>query len=95
MVVVRAFSRTVLRPCSVCGFQSRRVHSRYERRICDRPAAGRSAVILLTVRRFFCENSACERRTLREAITRWSSRVELNGLGRVRQRHQGLPALLG
>jgi hypothetical protein len=32
---------------------------------------------------------------VREAITRSGARVELDGLGRVQQRHQGLPALLG
>jgi hypothetical protein len=32
---------------------------------------------------------------VREAITRWCSRVELDRLGHVQQGHQGLPALLG
>ncbi|MFE4924747.1 ISL3 family transposase [Streptomyces sp. NPDC056661] len=63
LVVVRAFSRTPIRSCSACGVPSRRVHSRYGRRISDRPVAGRSTSIQLPVRRFFCNNTECMRRT--------------------------------
>ena len=40
--------------CPGCGALSRRVHSRYERRLLDMAAGGREVLICLTVRRFFC-----------------------------------------
>ncbi|MFC9534925.1 ISL3 family transposase [Streptomyces sp. NPDC056975] len=94
LIVVRAFSRTVLRPCSVCGIHSRRVHSRYERRISDRPVAGRSAVILLTVRRFCCVNSECERRTFVEQVDGVSERYRQASTG-LRQFLYAIAAELG
>lgn len=81
LVVVRAFSRTLLRSCFACGVRARRVHSRYERRISDRPVAGRSTVILLTVRRFFCDNAECERRTFVEQIAGISERYRQASTG--------------
>lgn len=81
LVVVRAFSRTLLRSCFACGVRTRRVHSRYERRISDRPVAGRSTVILLTVRRFFCDNADCERRTFVEQIAGISERYRQASTG--------------
>ncbi|MGW2747803.1 transposase family protein [Streptomyces sp. NPDC001450] len=62
------FSRTPLHSCSACDVWSKRVHSRYERKISDRPVADRSTIILLTVRRFFCGNTECVRRTFVEQI---------------------------
>ncbi|MEV8311114.1 transposase family protein [Streptomyces flavidovirens] len=81
LVVVRAFSRTLLRSCSACGVPSKRVHSRYERRISDRPVAGRSVIILLTVRRFFCDNAECEHRTFVEQIAGISERYRQASTG--------------
>ncbi|WP_354006178.1 transposase family protein [Streptomyces sp. NBC_00154] len=81
LVVVRAFSRTLQRSCFACGVRASRVHSRYERRISDRPVAGRSTVILLTVRRFFCDNAECERRTFVEQIAGISERYRQASTG--------------
>ncbi len=39
--------------CPACGVVSRRVHSRYERRLSDTAIAGRETLIHLRVRRFF------------------------------------------
>jgi hypothetical protein len=44
------------------------VHSRYERRIADPAVGGREAVIHLRVRRFFCINADCGRKTFVEQI---------------------------
>jgi hypothetical protein len=54
-----------------------RVHSRYQRRLADLPVAGRLVELCLTVRRFFCGNPDCGRRTFAEQI---------NGLTRRRAR---------
>ncbi|MEU9455041.1 ISL3 family transposase [Streptomyces sp. NPDC048277] len=54
--------------CPGCGTPSRRVHSRYERRLADIPVGGRRSVIELSVRRLFCDNSACTRATFAEQV---------------------------
>lgn len=52
--------------CPGCGTLSRRVHSRYRRRLSDTAITGREVVIRLRVRRLFCDNSDCDRRTFAE-----------------------------
>jgi len=54
--------------CPSCGSVSRRVHSRYVRTVDDLPMHGRRVRLRLTVRRFFCDNDACERRTFAERL---------------------------
>ena len=44
--------------CPGCGVASRRVHSRYRRRIVDLPMVGRFVELVATVRRFRCEAGA-------------------------------------
>jgi hypothetical protein len=52
------------------------VRSRYRRTLTDAPVAGRLLRILLTVRRFFCDNPECGRKTFVEQVDgltrRWS-----------------------
>jgi transposase len=55
--------------CPGCGGVSRRVHSRYERRINDHAVAGRRTVIHLRLRRFFCDTAACSKVTFAEQVT--------------------------
>jgi transposase len=47
---------------------SKRVHSRYLRRVQDTAIAGRETIIHLRVRRFFCLNSACGKKTFAEQV---------------------------
>ena len=47
---------------------SRRVHSRYERRLADTASGGREVVICLQARRFFCGNEGCARATFAEQV---------------------------
>ncbi|MGW0396062.1 ISL3 family transposase, partial [Streptomyces sp. NPDC003042] len=54
--------------CPDCGSVGTRVHSTYWRRLADRPLGGRLVVLNLLVRRFFCGNAACCRRTFVEQI---------------------------
>jgi transposase len=51
--------------CPQCGRRSRRVHSRYTRRLVDEPV-GRAMVIHLRVRRFLCPNRRCPKKTFAE-----------------------------
>lgn len=78
MVVEAAVAASVAH-CPGCGAGSRRVHSRYRRRLADAAIAGRAMVLLLIVRRFFCANTDCAARTFVEQVdgltTKWSRRT--------------------
>lgn len=52
--------------CPTCGSTSDRVHDRYRRTPVDLPWRGFPVHVALTVRRFRCDNSACQRRTFAE-----------------------------
>jgi transposase len=67
-VRVRARSREAEAACPGCEASSGRVHSRYDRRLSDRSVAGQEASIDLRVRRFFCDNAGCGKRTFAEQI---------------------------
>jgi transposase len=68
--VVHIKASTLNRPvtCSGCGRLAARVHSRYERRLSDTAAAGREVLIRLWVRRLFCDNAECVKKTFAEAV---------------------------
>jgi Transposase/zinc-finger of transposase IS204/IS1001/IS1096/IS1165 len=48
--------------CPVCGTDSRRVHSRYQRRPWDVPWGQRPVQLVVDARRFFCDAPECPRR---------------------------------
>src|SRR3954451_12096393 len=54
--------------CPDCGHASRAVHSRYRRRPADLPALGQAVRVDLRLRRFYCRNAACTRRTFAEHL---------------------------
>jgi transposase len=54
--------------CPDCGQASRAVHSRYRRRPADLPSLGRAVRVDLHLRRFYCRNAACTRRTFAERL---------------------------
>lgn len=54
--------------CPTCGATATREHSWYTRRPGDLPCAGRQVRLQLQVRRFFCDNPACQRRTFAERL---------------------------
>jgi hypothetical protein len=54
--------------CPGCGSTCARVHSRYERRLADTGIGGRSALLVLSVRRFFCEPASCPKTTFAEQV---------------------------
>ncbi|WP_187371499.1 transposase family protein [Methylobacterium oryzihabitans] len=53
--------------CPECGHASRSVHSRYHRYPADLPVSALQTKLRLEVRRFYCRNPACQRRTFAEA----------------------------
>ena len=54
--------------CPKCWGRSRRVHSRYPRTLADAPIAGQQVELVLEVRRFFCNNPDCEKKTFAEQV---------------------------
>ena len=52
--------------CTYCGYKSKKVHSRYQRDIHDLSILGRKVLLTLEVRKFFCKNSNCSKRTFAE-----------------------------
>ena len=73
---VRVQARTcgLAAACPGCGAVSRRVHSRYERRLLDTAAGGREVLICLTVRRFLCRALPCPKVTFAEQVRGLTSR---------------------
>ncbi|MGC7103042.1 transposase family protein [Amycolatopsis lurida] len=55
--------------CPGCGSRSGRVHSRYERRVSDAAIGGQEMLICLQVRRFFCGNEECSKKTFAEQVS--------------------------
>lgn len=67
-LVVEASACGWMPSCPDCGCPGRRIHSRYARRLAERPLVGRRLVISLQVRRFFCERRTYNRRTFVEQV---------------------------
>jgi transposase len=67
---VRLFGRVraVAGACTKCRGLSRRVHSRYPRVLADAPISGQQSELVLEVRRFFCDNPACGKKTFAEQV---------------------------
>src|ERR1700743_2607428 len=64
VIAVRASGNVGL--CPSCGTVSRRVHSRYRRRVTDLPLSGRIVQLLLIARRFRCDAVLCGRQIFTE-----------------------------
>lgn len=67
-VRIEAWVRAERMACPGCERGSDRVHSRYRRRLADAPIGAQMVVIELRVRRFFCDNASCARRTFAEQV---------------------------
>jgi transposase len=68
LLCIRARTRAGAAACPACGHSSRRVHSRYERRLADAAIGGRRVIIWLQVRRLFCGEPGCAKRTFAEQV---------------------------
>jgi transposase len=78
VITVRPTSGTSL--CPGCGASSRRIHSRYQRRLTDLPLAGRQVRLMVVARRFRCDTVLCGRRIFTErfndgALAPWARRT--------------------
>ncbi len=54
--------------CTCCGTTAIHIHSHYQRRLRDLPVSGHCVQLLVEVRRFFCQNTSCPRKTFAEAF---------------------------
>ena len=61
--VVPMRRRGASRRCPDCGGTSRSVHSRYHRHPADLPLSASRTVLRIKLRRFYCFNPSCRRRT--------------------------------
>lgn len=80
-VGIDARARVSAVACPDCAVVSASVHSRYERRLADLPVGGQPVCVRLTVRRFFCRNTACRRRTFAEQLPGLSVRRRRRSVG--------------
>jgi transposase len=79
-LLVQARSVAEAAACPQCLSASSRVHSRYVRRLSDAAVSGRSARVVLTVRRFVCVNLSCSRKVFCEVmdfVGRYARRTRL------------------
>ena len=78
LITIRAEEQASV--CPGCGTQSRRVHSRYRRRLADLPIAGRAVRLLVLARRFYCTSVLCGRlifaeRFAADVLAPWARRT--------------------
>ena len=74
VISVQAHTAASTARCPGCGDHSRRVHSRYLRRLTDWGISGRETVIEVRVRRFFCGNGWCARKIFAEPLPQLAAR---------------------
>jgi len=74
---LRANSETAR--CPACGGRSRRVYRRYIRKAADLPWHGVPVVLLLSARRFFCDEPSCGRRIFCERLLDVAARARKTG----------------
>jgi transposase len=67
-VRIEASTMTSQAACPGCARVSDRAHSRYVRRLSDVAVGGQEVLLRLGVRRFFCENAECARKTFAEQV---------------------------
>jgi transposase len=68
LVLLTATSTESQACCPLCGQPSSRVHSSYGRKPSDLAVVGHRLHLHLSVRRFFCDNPSCERKTFAERL---------------------------
>ena len=65
-IFVTARAGAAVAMCPLCGSPSRRVHSRYVRKVLDLPCSGRGVCLRVVTRRFCCQAPHCRRRIFAE-----------------------------
>ena len=60
-VTIHVESTALVAGCPHCGGRASRIHSHYTRTLIDLPLCGRRTTLLVTARRFFCDDLNCPR----------------------------------
>ena len=68
-LIVEVISTQPYAQCPVCRIPSDAVHCRYRRIVRDVPCGGRSVVLHLSVRKFFCRTASCQRKVFAERLS--------------------------
>ncbi|MFE3410294.1 transposase family protein [Streptomyces mirabilis] len=76
VVRIAACTRELTVACPDCGRGSARVQSRYCRTLADVAVGGRPVLIVLSVRRLFCDSPGCGRRTFAEQAEGLTARYQ-------------------
>jgi transposase len=80
--------------CPVCGHETWRVHSRYDRHLAEEPIFGHRVCLLMTVRRFFCSGSGCPRRIFTEPLDGFAAK-HARTTRRLARTHLAIASALG
>src|SRR5215203_2478185 len=80
--------------CPLCARPSRRIHGRYTRTLADLPWCGTPVRLRVRVRKFFCDEPACERRVFAERLDE-VARVYARGTDRRREALEWIAFALG
>jgi transposase len=80
--------------CPVCGHDTWRVHSRYDRFLAEEPVFGHRVCLLMTVRRFLCSRSGRPRRIFTEPLDGFAAKHARTTL-RLAQTHLAIGSALG
>src|SRR6266700_4866725 len=67
-LVIRVACHVPSMQCPDCHQPTTRIHGNYERTVADLPCAGRTVLLLLTVRKFVCSTSSCQRNIFTERL---------------------------
>jgi transposase len=67
-LTVEVISTRPSAPCPGCGCSSEHIHSQYRRTVNDVPCGGRSVILRLCVRKFFCLTPSCQRKVFTERL---------------------------
>lgn len=54
--------------CKYCGTESKRIHSKYTRKIQDLSIQGYSVKLIITCNKYFCDNLECKHTTFSEKL---------------------------
>ena len=73
VVIITLHSETREASCPLCSQPAIRVQSRYQRTVQDLPLQGKTLRLRLHVRRFFCDNPACQRKMFAERFPELTS----------------------
>jgi transposase len=93
-ITVHAESTAAHSNCPQCGTHAARIHSRYTRTIKDLPIQGKRVVLLVTTRRFFCDQRHCPRTLFCEQLSELATK-HARATGLLSESHQAIGLALG